>query len=158
MTNAKTLLLSTLLLGSLLPVQLCAAHPLPQPPAAAPEAAAFKFPDTPAGLKLSLLFKALESGARAPLIDFLKAHYPKVSAEDQANQILQIREQSGGMTPLSVDPRSTPTAIAVKVKSRNSGTEYLYLLAVESAAPNNVAAIGMANAGYPIEPFMAQKR
>ncbi len=123
---------------------------LAQQPAA--QAPAVAYPDTPAGRQMAAYQKATLAGPKA-LSDFLTANYKPGNVPTMMEEMAMLEERSGGLIPLSIDPRSTPTRIALKVRSANSGAEYLSILVVEDAEPHKITAMGMASGGYDVEAF-----
>jgi hypothetical protein len=120
---------------------------LAQPPAA--EAEAVTYPDTPAGVQMAAYQKAMAAGG-AQLANFLTANYAPGNIPALLYEMSLMEERSGGFIPLAVDPRSTPTRLALRVKSRNSGEEYLSFIHVDEKAPHRITALGMASGSYDI--------
>ena len=135
MTNARAILLSGLLLGSLLPAQLCAAYPRLQPPAAE----AVKLPDTPAGRAAALYLEAHNSGDPKRMEDFLVQHLPRGLSNPQFKD---LQQQTGGFTVTGVR-ESRDLVLRLEVKSKKSGRDLLLIVALEEHAPNAIRAIAL---------------
>jgi hypothetical protein len=135
MTNGKTILLSGLLLASLLPVQLCAAHPLLQPPAAASVA----LPVTPAGVKAAMFLEAINSGDAEKLAAITKQHYPGQVDNPQGRM---IQERTKGLDVTAVD-QSAEHELVLSLKSRASGNAVKMRVVVEPGPPHTVRSIGL---------------
>lgn len=136
MTTLRTVLLSGLVLGSLLPVQLCAAH-LQPPPAAAP--AEVKLPDTRAGKAAALYLEAHNSGDPRKMDDFLAKHLPRGLSNPQ---FTDIQQSSGGFEVIRLR-ESRDLALHLEVKSKRSGRDLVLVVALEEAPPHAIRVIGL---------------
>ena len=99
-------------------------------------------PDTPAGHALSEWLEAFNSGDRATLESFDKAHAPWLPLDGQ----LQLRERTGGYDLSSID-ESDKLWIVFRTKERAGSAEIVGRLIVRSYDPDHVTLLSLEPAG-----------
>lgn len=127
MTNFRAAVVSVMLIGSLLPAQLCAAY------------AQASLPQTPAGQKAGIFLAAINSGDAETLAAFGREYYPSQAGNPQMRL---IQERTKGLDVTSVD-QSTDHELWVSLKSRASGVAIKMRVVVEPNPPHAVRSIGL---------------
>jgi len=99
-------------------------------------------PDTPAGHALSVWLDAFNSGDKATLESFEKAHAQWLSLDGE----MGLRARTGGYDLLSID-KSDKLWIVFRAKERASSAEAMGRLIVRSYDPDHITLLSLAPAG-----------
>jgi hypothetical protein len=99
-------------------------------------------PDTPAGHALSGWLEAFNSGDRATLESFGKAHAPWLAVDAQ----MQLRERTGGYDLSSIS-QSDELWIVFRARERSSSTQIVGRLIIRSYDPDHITLLSVDPAG-----------
>jgi D-alanyl-D-alanine carboxypeptidase len=100
--------------------------------------AGVSFPDTPAGRQFAAWLKVFNAADKDGLEKFAGRFAERRSTVQQE---LEFREQTGGFDPVRVED-SSPTALTLLVKERESGRYARLTLEVEAAEPHRILKVG----------------
>ncbi len=107
---------------------------------AAPPQAAFKFPDTPAGLKLQAWLAAFNSGDKATLQAFAAKNMSPNTPADFADQTIQVRNEVGGFDFQEIG-ESSDLKLEALARTHVNAEGVRITVEVEAAEPHRITSI-----------------